>query len=218
VNIPNECTGSAIEHRADNVIDRAVAVPHDEALKAGILPDQVKIREKYGGGFPANVEGLHHLHCLVTESARFEGPNNSRAIRTFLGNQNLLRQSLYYNFEYYHSKGKGAFKNPDHILRFHVCMFSFSSLKANVQAEMSSAHCLDILRQQLMCIVDIGVLGQVWWNKQAPTAYVDFNTKHKCRNFDAVRQWAEEHQMPEGVPLDYLQPPELEDTVYDEIP
>jgi hypothetical protein len=69
-----------------------------------------------------------------------------------------------------------------------------------------------------MCTADIGVLGQVWWNKQAPTAYVDFNTNHKCRNFEAVRQWAEEHQMPEEVPTDYLQPPEIEDTVYDEIP
>jgi Mycotoxin biosynthesis protein UstYa len=40
-------------------------VPPDQAEKSGLLPDQVKINEKYGGGFPANVEGLHHLHCLV---------------------------------------------------------------------------------------------------------------------------------------------------------
>jgi hypothetical protein len=35
-----------------------------------LLPDQVKINQKYGGGFPANVEGLHQLHCLV--SPRYE--------------------------------------------------------------------------------------------------------------------------------------------------
>jgi len=35
--------------------------------------------------------------------------------------QNLLRQSLYYNFDYYHERGEGAFQNPDDILRFHVC-------------------------------------------------------------------------------------------------
>jgi hypothetical protein len=69
-----------------------------------------------------------------------------------------------------------------------------------------------------MCTVDIGVLGQVWWNPPTPSAYVDFNTKHMCRNFEAVRQWAEEHQMPEKVPVDYLQPPEMGDTIYDAHP
>jgi len=37
----------------------------NEAPESGFKPDQVKINPKYGGGFPANVEGLHHLHCLV---------------------------------------------------------------------------------------------------------------------------------------------------------
>jgi hypothetical protein len=35
--------------------------------------------------------------------------------------QNLLRQALYYNFDYYHALGNGAFKNDDHILQLHVC-------------------------------------------------------------------------------------------------
>ena len=46
---------------------RSIAVPPSEAAKTGLKPDQVQINEKYGGGFPANVEGLHHLHCLVSE-------------------------------------------------------------------------------------------------------------------------------------------------------
>ncbi|KAK5139989.1 hypothetical protein LTR04_003219 [Oleoguttula sp. CCFEE 6159] len=149
----------------------------------------VDLSEKYGGGFPANVEGLHHLHCL-----------------------NLLRQSLYYNFDYYHKRGEGAFVNNDAILRLHVY------LQIANEANEPKAHCLDILRQQLMCTVDIGVLGQVWWNKDEPTAYPDFNTKHKCRNFDAVRQWAETHQAPDEVPPDYLKPPMDLDHVYAEIP
>ncbi|KAI9775597.1 MAG: hypothetical protein M1839_000998 [Geoglossum umbratile] len=155
---------------------RSAVVPADQAKKSGLMPDQVQVSEKYGGGFPANVEGLHHLHCL-----------------------NLLRKSLYYNFDYYHNLGEGAFKNSDRILRFHV------------------SHCLDILRQQLMCTVDVAVLGQVWWNKQRPLAYPDFNTVHKCRNFDGVRRWAEAHQAPADVPPDFLKPPADRD-VYAEIP
>jgi hypothetical protein len=71
-----------------------------------------------------------------------------------------------------------------------------------------------------MCTIDLGVLGQVWFDPTAPTAYVDFNTRHKCRNFDAVRQWAQEHQLPpeEELPNDYLQPPRDGDRVYAEIP
>lgn len=137
----------------------------------------MKINPKYGGGFPANVEGLHHLHCL-----------------------NLLRQALYYNVDYYRAKGTGAFLNEEHIVKAHV------------------SHCLDIIRQQLMCMPDTGVLGQVWWDKSFPKAFVDFNTKHKCKNFDAIREWAKERQLPEHVADDFLLPPEVGDLIYDEMP
>jgi hypothetical protein len=44
-------------------------VPLDKAEETGLRHDQVKINEEYGGGFPANVKGLHHLHCLVNSLA-----------------------------------------------------------------------------------------------------------------------------------------------------
>ncbi|KAF1811136.1 hypothetical protein P152DRAFT_467481 [Eremomyces bilateralis CBS 781.70] len=156
---------------------RSLVVPESEAAASGLQPDQVKVAKKYGGGYVANVEGLHQLHCL-----------------------NLLRQSLYYNYDYYKAQGKGAFLNDDHIVRVHV------------------SHCLDILRQQLMCTVDLGVLGQVWWNQTAPRAYVDFNTRHMCRNFDDVREYAQARQLPVDIPPDYLEPPKEGDTVYAEMP
>ena len=163
--------------KAHNCADRSLAVPVEQATRSGLKPDQVQINPKYGGGFPANVEGLHHLHCL-----------------------NLLRQSLYYNIDYYRSQGKGAFLNEDHIVRHHV------------------SHCLDIIRQQLMCTPDTGLLGQVWWDVDHPKSFVDFNTEHMCKNFDTIRQWAEERQLPETVPHDFLKPPQTGDTIYEEIP
>jgi len=156
---------------------RSIALPESEAAESGFRADQVKINEKYGGGYPANIEGLHHLHCL-----------------------NLVRQSLYYNYDYYHEQGHGAFKNEDNVVKAHV------------------SHCLDIIRQQLMCQPDTGLLGQVWWNPNRPTAFVDFNTPHKCKNFDAIRQWAEERQISKTVAQDFLQPPKAGDLVYDSIP
>lgn len=81
-------------------IDRNVIVPEKLAHKVGLREhDHMGINEKYGGGYPAFVEGLHQLHCL-----------------------NLLRQALYYNYDYYHSRGKVAFSDPEDVQRWHVSM------------------------------------------------------------------------------------------------
>ncbi len=80
---------------------------------------------------------------------------------------------------------------------------------------MHTAHCLDTIRQVLMCNVDTGVLGQVWYNKESPTAFPDFNTKHMCKNYDEVRKWAEgsQEQPPETLPADYMKLPEDKDVL-----
>lgn len=45
--------------------DRPITVPEIYADASGIQAGHVRVSPKYGGGFVANVEGLHHLHCLV---------------------------------------------------------------------------------------------------------------------------------------------------------
>ncbi|KAF2114793.1 hypothetical protein BDV96DRAFT_660120 [Lophiotrema nucula] len=157
----------------------AARIPQNQAARSGLAADQVKIKQQYGGGYPAHVEGLHHLHCL-----------------------NLLRKSLAWNFNHYQKEGLGPFKNDPAIVKYHV------------------THCLDILRQQLMCTVDVGVLGQVWYQppSKPPQAFVDFNTVHKCRNFDAIRDWAEKHQLPDEPPPDFLEQPKEGDRIYHTVP
>ncbi|CAN9366594.1 unnamed protein product [Alternaria alternata] len=76
---------------------RSVVIAEDEAKRTGLRHDQVKVSQEYGGGFPANVEGLHHLHCL-----------------------NLLRKTLHWNFDYYKSQKKGPFINSEYIVRLHT--------------------------------------------------------------------------------------------------
>jgi hypothetical protein len=95
--------------------------------------------------------------------------------------QDLLRKTLHWNYDYYRAQKEGAFVNSEYIVRVHT------------------THCLDTLRQVLMCNPDVGVLGQVWWqpeNSTNPSAFVDFNTVHRCRDYEAVRVWAEAHQLP----------------------
>jgi len=75
-----------------------------------------------------------------------------------------------------------------------------------------------------MCVPDIGVLGQVWYQPESephPIPFVDFNTKHRCRDFEAVRAWAERHQVPPESEVDmaaFYEMPKEGDTVYPEIP
>ena len=120
--------------------------------------------------------------------------------------KNLLRKAFKWNYDYYSEQGKGAFKDGEDIVRIHV------------------THCLDILRQQLMCVTDVGVLGQVWWQPEGELGavpFVDFNTKHRCRDFEAIRKWAEVHQLPPEELVDmsaFYQMPRPGDTVYGAIP
>lgn len=73
-----------------------------------------------------------------------------------------------------------------------------------------------MLRQQLVCNVDTDLLGEVWFypsdrDVNGPRPFVDFNTEHRCRNFEVVRQYAQEHQVPEFAetyPDDYFHWPE----------
>ncbi|KAK3360930.1 hypothetical protein B0T24DRAFT_507241, partial [Lasiosphaeria ovina] len=142
---------------------RSMGIPAGRAVSAGLSTSQhVQISGEHmaGGGFVADLEGLHHLHCL-----------------------DLLRQGLGWNIEYYKARGTGPWRDGDGFARKHV------------------THCLDILRQQLMCAPDLSVLGSVWVIKDEPGAkakpFVDFNTRHKCVDFEAVRAWAEAAQLKE---------------------
>jgi hypothetical protein len=53
--------------------DRAGVISYEVGLAIGLKPSLVQRAAKYDGGFLVNVEGMHHLHCLV---GRFSCSNN----------------------------------------------------------------------------------------------------------------------------------------------
>ncbi|KAK4090748.1 hypothetical protein Purlil1_4884 [Purpureocillium lilacinum] len=54
------------------------------------------------------------------------------------------------------------------------------------------SHCIDHLRQAIQCHSDISAV--VWqWSEAAHDNKIYGSTVRTCRNFDAVRQWATEH-------------------------
>jgi len=55
-------------------------------------------------------------------------------------------------------------------------------------------HCIEMIRQNLMCVADVGVISYDWvsgWEVPFP----DFNTWHKCRNFDDILDWTTAHRV-----------------------
>lgn len=55
-------------------------------------------------------------------------------------------------------------------------------------------HCLEILRQGVMCRGDISLVTFVWSpQKRIPLA--DFTRPHECVNFDALNDWSGKHSV-----------------------
>ena len=55
-------------------------------------------------------------------------------------------------------------------------------------------HCIDSLRQSLMCSVDVTPIPWVWW-EQDQEAKAVAEIAHTCRNFDDVKDWAKQNQV-----------------------
>ncbi|KIM94343.1 hypothetical protein OIDMADRAFT_184418 [Oidiodendron maius Zn] len=125
-------------------------IPEEDVKRVGFSTGMVKRRAADGGGFVAQMEVFHQLHCLDT-----------------------LRQGLYYNYNYYHENRQGVWGRSDAVVRKHM------------------GHCLDLLRLQLQCTADIGLIGLMWVNATGtPVEIAKFTGEHQCRDFDAIREWA----------------------------
>ncbi|KAH9835490.1 Oxidase ustYa [Teratosphaeria destructans] len=72
-------------------------VPEKDAVRYGLDERMAKRRPRQGGGFVAQSEGIHHLHCL-----------------------NLLRKSTHFNYQYYRDLGTYEFGNKDAMLEKHL--------------------------------------------------------------------------------------------------
>ncbi|KEQ93034.1 hypothetical protein AUEXF2481DRAFT_346613 [Aureobasidium subglaciale EXF-2481] len=61
-------------------------------------------------------------------------------------------------------------------------------------------HCIDLLRQRIMCTADVGLIIYYWEGpERIPKA--NFATEHMCRNLDAIDGWVRDHSWEEGKQL-----------------
>jgi hypothetical protein len=56
-------------------------------------------------------------------------------------------------------------------------------------ARMHLDHCIEMIRQTIMCNADVTMI--TWdWVQGLKTPYPNFNTRHQCRNFQKILDWA----------------------------
>jgi hypothetical protein len=60
-------------------------------------------------------------------------------------------------------------------------------------------HCIDMLRQVLLCNADVGIVTNNW--VKGFGMYPDFSTLHKCRKIEPIVAWADRHFSDLGEPL-----------------
>ncbi|KAL8743794.1 MAG: hypothetical protein Q9190_003889 [Brigantiaea leucoxantha] len=140
----------------------------------------VSRRSVYFGAFQLSEEEFQNVNPTFVDGAvrlsERQGGGYMASLEVFhqLHCVNLVRQ--YTHRDYYQDKAI-SFEDPPDVLRTHV------------------DHCLEILRQVVMCNSDLEVLTYNWVSiRTAP--WPNFNVEHKCRNFDAVLDWALKHQAP----------------------
>jgi len=95
---------------------------------------------------------------------------------------NLIRQTSRWSWDYYRAKA-----GTDEALGT-----AFENFDGEDQLETHFTHCLDIIRQEIMCTANTAIYGQ-WYVKDAGLV-MDFNFNRQCKNFDDIRKWyAENH-------------------------
>ena len=108
------------------------------------------------------------------------------------------------------------------FMRDHLGMFwSFCQIRISANSYPLADHCIEMIRQNLMCVADVGIISWVlpiaqrWepriydklirydWVSGWEVPFPDFNTYHKCRNFDTILDWTTSHRV--RIPKDHMQ-------------
>ena len=167
----------------------------------------------------ASVEVIHQLHCLVSAERQIFDWEKYWYWRRF-GNvagsasESLSRQFWILSEPWRTNVRRQRSLHASHTHWYWIYTSPFFSWGLGI-SDGKAGHCVDVLRQQLMCSADIGLVGYNWVKDMAHPVS-DFNTIHRCRDFDAVRAWNLGHE------ISFLSPNAMErhvdDQIFDHVP
>jgi len=132
-----------------------------------LVPSSVELPEEAEESYQAGIEVFHQLHCL-----------------------DMIRKMTY--MEYYIVQPEYEWmSSPMQRIHTGIPLLSHLDFKPTTNL-ISTDHCIEMLRQKLMCDSDLHVYTYNWVDK-ANHGWPDFSTTQMCRNFDDVLRWGNEH-------------------------
>ncbi|KAI1776747.1 hypothetical protein F4818DRAFT_411754 [Hypoxylon cercidicola] len=94
---------------------------------------------------------------------------------------NLLRRYSHFNFNYTSETEHAALSaTTEYYQALHV------------------DHCVEYLRQRLMCTADVGIVPFVWAGKSGRLT-ADMDRMHTCRDYEAVRKFVKQNSIPRPI-------------------
>lgn len=129
------------------------------------------------GKYSVELDVFHQLHCLVSliTSGKTLPVHDTDSCCCCPTPQNILRMSRYE--QYYREKDSAqarqvlAYLETEHV-----------------------EHCIESLRQSIMCHSDITPLVSQW-NSEKQQMELRSSVVHSCRSFQRVSEWASDHQL-----------------------
>ncbi|EME89545.1 uncharacterized protein MYCFIDRAFT_170987 [Pseudocercospora fijiensis CIRAD86] len=153
-----------------------------------VLAPENALGEGIGASYGVFVQGLHDMHCLVGQVKRkvslLLGVDADGAMHCA---QNEIRRALYFNKDYYRQFEDDSL-TPEWIVvspagasfmaKTDVFFFFFSF----------PGHCLDNMRERIMCSADTGVIPTVWVSEEENYPLFGWQ-EHKCHDYKALMDW-----------------------------
>ncbi|QDS71426.1 hypothetical protein FKW77_003430 [Venturia effusa] len=166
-NVPNQ--SPLFYHLLPVTVGDQMITP-EELGKIDMPISSLKVKHPKTGveGYRVGLEVFHQLHCI-----------------------NLLRQVTYR--DHYSKIGSGMLAAGEKELQNHTGKY-INLLTMRKLADVTTDHCLEVLRMNIQCTVDVG-LFTFYMLPGDPLPWPELNSWHTCRNFDAVRDWALEHSV-----------------------
>lgn len=104
----------------------------------------------------------------------------------------LIRQYTY--FDYYSNpqhQGK-SFRDSPETLRVHVGRYQNFALEFRNTGLYKTDHCIDMIRQALLCYGDTNVVAFDWMEGER-LPIPNFSTRHKCRRIEPLMDYISSH-------------------------
>lgn len=123
-----------------------------------------------GSGYLLGIDVFHQLHCL-----------------------NYLRKKTILYSDEYPESAPGEIPAYIHVRKLATHLSSPISVWVDLRLTLLPAHCIDSIRLSLECHADMSLIPQRWADGWLEPWSV-WTTKHSCRDFQKIREWAHKQQ------------------------